>query len=358
MGDLGSTSIFYSARPSVSIDGETDIGLTGGLMSLMAEENTEGLSRCEATFGNWGSVNSGAGYIYFDRRVLDFGKTFSISAGEGDTEARIFEGYITGLEAHYPKTRPPEIVVLAEDRFQDLRMTRRSRSFEDLSDSDVIRQIASEHGLRADIDVDGPTYQVLAQVNQSDLAFLRERTLSIDAQVWVEGDTIHAQARSRRNSGSLSLTYGQGLMEFSVLADLARQRTGLVISGWDVESKEAIEYEAAESSISGELNGRLGGSRLLQDSFGERKERIVHLMPHTIQEARFLAEGHYRKMTRRFITGYGVAEGDGRIRVGASMELNGLGVIFDGDYYVCEVRHTFSSQDGFRTFFKVERPGL
>ena len=177
MGDLGTTSIFYSARPSVNLDDQTNDGLTDGLLTMLAEETTAGLFRCEASFGNWGTANGGVGFLYLDRQVLDFGKTLAIRIGEGETESQIFKGQITGLEAHYPKTRPPEIVVLAEDRFQDLRMTRRSRSFENVTDSDVIQQVASEHGLRADIDIDGPTYQVLAQVNQSDLAFLRDRAL-------------------------------------------------------------------------------------------------------------------------------------------------------------------------------------
>jgi phage protein D len=358
MGDLGTTSIFYSAKPSVSLENQVDPGLTDGLLNLLVEETTAGLFRCEATFGNWGSVNSGTGYIYFDRRILDFGKILTINSGDGETQAQIFKGYITGIEAHYPKTRPPEIVILAEDRFQDLRMTRRSRSFENISDRDVIQQVASEHGLRSEIDVDGPAYDLLVQVNQSDLAFLRERAVSIDAEIWIEGDTIHAQARSRRNAGRVTLTYGQGLIEFSVLADLAKQRTSLIVSGWDVESKEGIEHEALESAIRGELNTYQSGSSLLQNAFGQRKERLVHLVPHTLQEARFLSESHYRMMARRFLTGFGVAEGDGNIKVGASIELNGLGELFDGEYYICEARHTFDQQNGYRTHFGVERPGL
>ena len=78
--------------------------------------------------------------------------------------------------------------MLAEDRFQDLRMVRRSRTFEDVSDRDVIEQIAGEHGLTTDVDLDGPTYRVLAQVNQSDLAFLRERARAVDAELWLDGD--------------------------------------------------------------------------------------------------------------------------------------------------------------------------
>jgi phage protein D len=358
MGDLGSTSALYSARPSLLLDGQEEAGLGDGLLTLLVEETTEGLFRCEATFGNWGTANGGVDFLYFDRRVLDFGRSLAVQVGEGETEAQIFEGRIMALEAHYPQSRPPEIMALAEDRFQDLRMTRRTRSFEDVTDSDVVQQVASQHGLQSDIDVNGPSHRVLAQVNQSDLAFLRGRARAIDAEVWIEGNTLHAQARGRRDAGDVTLTHGLGLIEFTVLADLAGQCSSLTVSGWDVAAKESIEYEATPSAISAELNGHQSGSSVLSSAIGERAESIVHMVPRTLQEAQFLAEAHYRAKVRRFVAGRGVAEGDGRIRVGAHVTLQGLGALFDGEYYVTQARHTFTAQDGYRTYFSVERPGL
>jgi phage protein D len=358
MADLGSTSALYAARPRISLDGEHNPDLTEGLQTLMTEETSAGLFRCEATFGNWGTANGGVGYLYFDRQVLDYGKTLSVRVGDGDAARRVFTGRITGLEGQFPQLRPPAITVLAEDRFQDLRMTRRTRSFEDVSDRDVIQHIAAQHSLRTDIDIDGPTYRVLAQVNQSDLAFLRERARAIDAEIWVEDDTLFAHPRSQRNNGDVALTYGQGLREFSALADLANQRTSLTVSGWDVAIKEGVEYRATEAALGNELNGFRSGASVLQRAFGQRPEHIVHLVPASTQEAQVLAESQYRMMARRFVTGQGESDGDGRIRIGTYLNLRGLGVMFDGRYCVTEVYHTFDGQNGYRTRFSVERPGI
>src|SRR5690606_381170 len=139
------------------------------------------------------------------------------------------------------QSRPPELTVLAEDRFQDLRMARRTRSFEDVTDEDVFRRIASDHGLTPEIDAGAAVrHKVLAQVNQSDLAFLRERARAIDAEVWVKGDTLYVASRSRRGGEEIALAYGQRLHEFSVLADLAGQRTSFSVAGWDVGAKEPV----------------------------------------------------------------------------------------------------------------------
>src|SRR5439155_12349370 len=136
--------------------------LATGLLELSIVETTQGLYRCEAKFGNWGPQGSGTGFLYFDRQLLDFGKQFQVKLG---TDV-IFDGRVTGLEARFPESSPAEITVLAEDRFQDLRMTRRTQTFFDSSDSAVAQQIASDHGLTPSIDLQGPTHKVLAQVNQ------------------------------------------------------------------------------------------------------------------------------------------------------------------------------------------------
>ncbi len=358
MADLAATSAFYSARPRVLLDGRDDPALGDGLLSLLVEETTAGLYRCEASFGNWGSAEGDVGFLYFDRRVFDFGRTLTIELGEGDAAATVFEGRITGLEAHYPQQRPPELRVLAEDRFQDLRMIRRSRTFEDVSDSDVIQEMASAHGLSAKVDVDGPTHRVLAQVNQSDLAFLRERARAVDAEAWIEGDELHVQARGRRKTAELELTYGQRLLEFSALADVAQQRTALAVAGWDVAAKESIEQEADAAAIAGELEGGLAGGKVLSDAFGPRRESLVHLVPLSSQEAKAVAEARYRAMARRFVCGEGKTEGDGRLRVGSHARLKGLGPLFEGLYYVTEVQHTFDLDHGFRSQFRAEKPGM
>src|SRR5262252_7055013 len=119
------------SRPAIFVGGKEEAELAGGLLGLTIVENISGLYRCEANFGNWGDKDNQTGFLYFDRKLLDFGKDFQVKLKD-DT---LFEGRIMGLEAGFPEGQPPQINVLAEDRFQDLRMTRRTRSFCDVSDA-------------------------------------------------------------------------------------------------------------------------------------------------------------------------------------------------------------------------------
>lgn len=356
MPDLGEKPLLYSARPSISVDGRPDAGLDESVISTTVTETTGGLYSAELVVGNWGTVDDRIGYVHFNRRVFDFGRKLSIAFV--DAESPVFDGRITALQGRFPREQPPELLLLAEDRFQDLRMLRRSRTFDDVSDSDVFEQIAREHSLQPDVDVDGPQHVVLAQVNQSDLAFLRERAQAIDAEVWIEGETLHVQSRQRRRTGEVTLTYGEGLHEFAVTADLAEQRTSVAVSGWDVAGKSGIDATAAQSAVQSELNGDVSGASLLEQHFGRRPERLVHCIPLNDDEAQSLADARFREIARRFVSGRGLCEGDPRIRVGTHVSLRELGPMFDGKYYVCEAKHTFDPYRGYRTEFRAERAGI
>jgi uncharacterized protein len=352
--DGSSTTTLRISRPTIVVDGQDRPTLASGLLSLLIIEDTQGLYRCEMVIGNWGSLNNRIGYLYFDRQVLDFGKGLKVKV-ENDT---LFDGRIMALEGRFPEGSPPTLVVLTEDRFQDLRMTRRTRTFDNISDSSLLSQIASDHGLSPNVNLSGPTHKVLAQVNQSDLAFARERARAAGAELWIDGTTLHASNRAGRAGDTLNLAHGSNLREFNVIADLARQRTAVVASGWDVSGKQAISYEAGSSLISGDLNGDQSGMSLLQSSLGERKETLAHTVPLASDEAQAVAEAYCRTMAWRFVVGHGVTETDARLHVGTTVNLSNLGSLFNGRYYVTEVRHKFDTLHGLHSEFTAERPGI
>jgi phage protein D len=275
----------------------------------------------------------------------------------------LFEGRIIGMEARFPSKSPPELVVLAEDALQDLRMVRRTRTFVQQSDADVFKAIADDHGMDKNVSLSGGQHTLLAQLNQSDLAFLRERARAIEAELWISVSNgkakLNAKARSdRQSSSAVKLGWRNELTEFNVLADLAGQRTSVTASGWDVSSKSAVKYAATDSDLGGELGSTDSGASILRSKFGDRKESVAHGVPWTQQEAEARAKAYFKMEARRFIVGHGVARTTGKLRVGGVVDLDGLGPLFTGKYYLAEVRHRFDGARGLRTEFCAERAGL
>jgi len=343
-----------NARPTILIDGQEDSSLVGGLTNLLIVERTDGLYRCEAKFGNWGPKDDSTDFLYFDRKILEFGKEFQIKLAEDV----LFKGKIGALEADFPEGKTPEITVLAEDALQNLRMKRRTRVFSDMSDADIFQKIANEYGLTPSVSASGATHKQLAQVNQSDLAFMRERARTVDAEIWIKDKELNVKTRSNRGQDKISLKYQGNLREFKVIADLANQRTSVTASGWDTSAKTEIKKEATDSILSSELGSDASGVQILKEKFGDRKETLAHGVPLNSQEAQSIAESHLKRLARQFVVGRGVTEPNAKLRVGAFVELDGLGKLFNGKYYVSEIAHIFDNAKGLRTEFRAERVGI
>jgi phage protein D len=339
------------ARPTLEIDGRRVEKLEAALLTMELADSVEGMARGELVFGNWGGGDT-PGFQHFDRKTVEFGKSLRIKLAD----ERLFEGRISAITADYPDGGPPTIGLLAEDRLQDLRMTRRTRTFERSSLADVVRKVASDHGLSPRIDLQAATQPCIAQVNQSDLALLHDLARREDAIIWADGTALHA-ARLRP-ADRVELRWAGSLREFHVEADLASQRTAIVAAGWNVASKKAATARATDAAVTSETRTTDGGARILQSTLGERVDTIAHALPRDDAEARALAEAGFRHMARRFIVGEGVAETKASLRIGATLALSGLGKLFDGDYRAIAVTHRFDQANGIRTEFRCERAGL
>ncbi|MBL0021590.1 MAG: phage late control D family protein [Sphingomonadales bacterium] len=339
------------ARPSIEIDGKQDTVLEAALLSYALSDPIDGMANAELRFGNWGGKDK-PGFQYFDRKTLEFGKEIAVKL----RDSVLFQGRITAISGHFPEGGSPEISILAEDRLQDLRMVRRTRTFTQSSLAEIAQKIARDHGLQVEATSNGPTYAVIAQVNQSDLAFLYDFARRDDAQMWFEGGKL--QLKTKHEHKQAELAWAGTLRAFDVTADLAGQRTKIAASGWDVDKKEAVKSEAEKAAIGSELGNDQAAADILSERFGDRADQVAHGIPANEREARSLAEASYRNMARNFITGHGVCETDPLIRSGAKLKLSGLGPLFDGQYRIRSVTHLFDAAAGSRSEFACDRPGL
>ena len=65
------------------------------------EETAEGLYHAEATFANFDQKTGGIGFLYFDRKLLDFGKTITVQMGAGVAPSTIFTGRLWRSKAGF-----------------------------------------------------------------------------------------------------------------------------------------------------------------------------------------------------------------------------------------------------------------
>jgi len=352
------TELFAATAPVFKVDGTLSGELARDVNFLRVEEATDGLKTLELHLLAEGPRpnEKDEGQLYLDGQTIDFGKAIEVSIGPADTARIVFTGAVSAIEANFINGVVPSVTAFAEDALMKLRMTRRMRTYENMSDADIAQAIAAEHGIQANASADGPTYKVVQQWNQSDLAFLRERARLIQAELWFADKTLHFATRGNRTATTLSLVLGYDLLEAQLRADLAHQRTAVKVSGYDASQREGITEEAGSDAIQAEISAGRTGSAVLQQAFGERVSFRVRGDPLVSGEAQAWARAEMLRRARGFVTVSGMTNGTADMIVGSKLSLDRVGAPFSGDgYYVTRVCHTYDLVDGFRTHFDAER---
>ena len=353
------TELFAATAPVFKIDGELKSELARDVTFLRIEEATDGLKTLVLRLLAEGPRPNEReeGQLYLDGETIDFGKSVEVSIGPADAARIVFNGAVSAIEAEFVSGVVPAVSVFAEDALMALRMTRRMKTYENLSDAGIAESIANEHGLAVEANADGPTYKVVQQWNQSDLAFLRERARLIQAELWLADNTLHFATRGNRTATTLTLVLGYNLLEAQLRADLAHQRTVVKVSGYDAARREGITEEAGADEIQLEVSGGRTGIAVLRQAFGERESYRVRGNALVSGEARAWARGEMLRRARNFVTISGTTSGTADMVVGSRVSLENVGAPFTGDgYYVTRVCHTYDLVEGFRTHFDAERP--
>jgi phage protein D len=350
-----------AVSPVFSTGGSLVRELARDCVRLEIEEDLGGLRRLQMHLVAVGVGATGPQdrLLHLDGRTVDLGRELQVSLGPEGRQEVVFTGTVSALELVLNDAAPAVVVVHAEDALMALRMTRRSRTYEHVTDAEVAGELADAHGLDADLDADGPEYDVVHQLNQSDLAFLRERARLIRAELWCTDRTLHFRSRPRRQGPQLTLAWKADLLDVRLAADLAHQRSEVVVTGYDADQRGVVDERAGPEVVEAEVEGGRIGPRLVRQAFGATTSLRVREVALSGKEASAWAEAEMLRRGRRFVTATGVTAGTPELVVGTRLTLDGIGEPFEGTgYYVTRVRHAFDLKRATRTFFSAERATL
>lgn len=348
-----STLAFYSARPTLRIDGQ-DSDMAAGLMqSLVMREQEGGMSSLELAFVNFSARDNGqVGLAFEDEQLFKLGSELKVYAGEAAAPTEIFRGNVSALEFAFDPDGPPRLLVCAEDPAQKARMQRRTTVYDDQSVADITRTVASRTGLTPVITGLGDTSAVEVQLNESDLAFLRRLLARHGADMQIVGNDLQVAPRKDVLRNQVTLRLHSQLHRLRVVADLAHQVSDVVVTGFDPAQGEAIEGRGAGAAL-GPGSGRTG-KEVLEQAFGERVQQTAHRLALTQSEADAWAQAEFEQRARRFVRVQAVCEGNPTLRVGSHVTLADVSARFDNTYYVTACTHRYDMTRGFETELSAE----
>jgi len=286
--------------------------------------------------------------------------TVDLSGAEGSRQT-VFKGEVVGIEAIYKTNNRSEVIVRAFDRLHRLTRGRKSRTYEQVSDGDIVKKIAQEHGLGTDISSDvSIAYDHVHQHNQTDLEFLLLRAARIGYQVGVWDDKLYFKHRGQRTrppqgtGGAPRLKWGETLQGFSVRLSSNGLPTKVTVRGWDPEHKREIVGEARRSDVSPEVQGVRAATEVSESAHSvEAQVHYVDIPVSSQAEAEAIARAKLDDLVLNYLTADVQTQGNPAISPGIEVEVSGVGS-YDGRYKVADARHIFD-RSGYRTTFKVGR---
>lgn len=300
-----------------------------------------------------------------DRSVLktigvDFLQPVEISASavEESGQEPIFTGEVYGFDFAEDDTGTYALV-RAYDAVYKLKQRRGITSFNDVTDGDVVRQLAQDAGVEpGNIDGGDVIHKYLAQTNQTHWDFLLERAAANDRVLQVRDGRLDF-TRSPEASGApapgdhgstdpLQLIAGHNLVYLRVRTTAAQQVSEVEIRGWDPANKEAVVASAGSASRGAQIDATpadVGGQHGAQT-------RVAAFPGLTTQaECDAIAASIAQREGASFTHAEGQALGDPRLRAGVPVSLGKTGP-FDGRYTLTSARHVFDDS-GYHTFVSV-----
>ena len=188
----------------------------------------------------------------------------------------IFKGEVIGLEPVFDSNLPSRCVIRAFNRLHRLTRGRKSRTFANMSDQDIVRTVCQGVGLSAKSD--GAVqirHDHVYQHNQTDLDFLHQRAARIDYELVVDDTTLFFRPRKTDRDSGVQLVFGEGDFErFRPKLSGARQVNKVIVRGWDpVQKKEIVGEATATATLGGQSAPRASG---LQGVEMVSSDRPVH----------------------------------------------------------------------------------
>lgn len=273
----------------------------------------------------------------------------SVEIKVGNDDAVIFKGEIIGLEPIYKGGDKSKIMIRAMNQFHRLLRKRKSVTFTDKTDQQILNQVVGDAGLSLEWKhEDSITYKHVYQHNQTDMEFLRTRAARMGCHVWCEDKTVFVKQPELQGKEIAELNVDEAgggggnvgqLRVFSPRLNSTGVLKKVTVKGWNPETKELITGDA---SVSG---SKLGSQTSVAGS-GDLGNEESFMVDHPItdaKEAKALAKARLQEASLSYITGTAEVAGDGKYKIGKLVKITanakGGSDPFNGLYYIVGVSH-------------------
>jgi phage protein D len=270
------------------------------------------------------------------------GDSMQIEFGYDGTTEKVFLGECVGLEPRWPEGAPSSLLVRGMDRLHRLKRGTGIRVWENKKDSDVVKQIASECGLQAQVDATSETHKYILQNNVGNGEFIKFLARRNHYDVDIDDSKLKFIKPPAGSGGAIDLTYELDLQDCRMKLNAVGQVSEVVVRAWDYFQKKEVVGKAKTGDVSKGAGTNLGAD-LAKSAFGDSTAYVTDFPVANQGEANALAKSIISAKAGQFLSGTARCMGDPKILPGSTVNLKLLGD-YSGKYTVTSARHMVSSK--------------
>jgi phage protein D/phage baseplate assembly protein gpV len=267
-----------------------------------------------------------------------------------------FKGEITAIEPEFGIGNAVSLVIRGYDKRHRLTRHTTIKSFTDVSDSDIIQQVAQGAGLSVTVDSTTVIHKQVIQDNVSDLEFIYHRAWRIGLELFFDPSTSQFKARAYGISSAPAagtITWGVDMRSFHPRKSLADQVSKVTVNAWDPVQKALVSGEATSASNMVQPSGTSGASAISSKiSAQERTYTFPRLAD--ANEATKIAQSLLDLHSSTYIEAEAVTIGDPSLIAGKKVTIASVGTAYNGDYLITGAVHHYSGTDGYLCHLRLE----
>ncbi|MEO1373919.1 MAG: VgrG-related protein, partial [Cyanobacteria bacterium J06635_10] len=254
-------------------------------------------------------------------------------------------GEITAIDTNFTGKSQAPVIVRGYDVSHRLHRGRHNRSFQNMTDSDIVKKIIEEVGIKiGKIDASGVVHEYIFQSNQTNMEFLRERATRIGFELFIQDGKLNFR-KPKADSEELTLKWLTNLHSFRIRVTSAEQVKEVEVRGWDYSQKRPIVSTAKSANVITDTQNGVGSetSNKFNGKPPTPKMIVVDQPVFNPKEADAIAQSLCDELGGQFINADAKAEGNTKIRPGTLVNLEDMGQ-HSGKYYITETRHIYSER--------------
>ena len=277
------------------------------------------------------------------------GSEVSLHLGYKDDVEEVFNGEVTGFVPRFGEYGTPQMEVQIETKLHRLDKGIRSKAFEGKTSAQIIKEIITNHNLKAEVEEFGPKHDYTEQRNITDYDYITQLACKYGKTVWCQGNTVYVKTEITPSDDDVILEWGKSIISARAKTSMTKQLSAATCTGWSIMDCHGFAATATMKDIPLRIGGKYSWEDNSKGYDPKRTEQITTEEILDEEDAAAVAKAYIQNRSLKFQSCDIKTQGNYRIKPGNRLTVKYVGKQSDGEYLIESVEHTLDTQEGFIT---------